>query len=371
MQDERKTLKKFRDKGEALLELEGQAQAWERFVDWEGEVSNWLQEYGSDSDLLSEWKLLGSSNILSGSGESKDNAQGWQYRMAVNKRLFWLKRFPSDQQDPRAAGSDNRQINTDAVIHHIVSWLKIRCGEANREGFVVGVSGGIDSAVTSTLCAKTGKKMLALNMPIHQATDQLSRAAQHIRWLEEHYGNVRAVHVDLTGAFQALAGCLPTDVQDELTMANTRSRMRMITLYAFASHHRMLVVGTGNKVEDFGVGFFTKYGDGGVDISPIADLMKSEVYELGRALEISDVIMHAKPTDGLWADNRSDEGQLGATYDELEWAMNFVAAAKEEKELTSREQAVLQIYRRLHRAGQHKMQPIPVCIVPEEIKRKD
>ena len=365
-----KTLGDFRDRGEALLQLEGRPEAWDRFVAWEDDVSNWLKALGPDNDLLTEWKLLGSSKLLSGRDNDRENTQVWQYRMAVNKRLFWLKRFPLDKKESQNADPDKSSINTSAVIDHIVAWLNDQCEQANLTGFVVGVSGGIDSAVTSTLCAKTGKEVLALNMPIHQAPDQFSRSEAHIRWLEERFDHVRGVYTDLTGALQALQQSLPKEIQDDLTLANTRSRMRMITLYAFASHHRMLVVGTGNKVEDFGVGFYTKYGDGGVDISPIADLMKSEVYQLGRALEIIDSIRQAKPTDGLWTDNRSDEGQLGATYDELEWAMEFEAAPEEESELPSRRQQVLQIYRRLHQAGRHKMQPIPVCSISEEIKRK-
>ena len=370
MQNKEETLKNLRDRGEALLELEGQPEAWDRFVSWEDDVTNWLHGFGPDSDLIAEWKLLGSSKILSGRDNNRENAQVWQYRMAVNKRLFWLKRFPSEQIDPQVATPSKEMINAGAVIDYIVTWLRTRCDEANRKGFVVGVSGGIDSAVTSTLCAKTGKAVLVLNLPIHQATDQFARSAQHIQWLEQQCANVRGVKTDLTGAFQALLGSLPKEIQDDLTLANTRSRMRMLTLYAFASHHRMLVVGTGNKVEDFGVGFFTKYGDGGVDISPIADLMKSEVYALGRALAIDPAILQAMPTDGLWADNRSDESQLGAPYDELEWAMDFDAAPAEEANLTPRQREVLAIYRRLHQAGRHKMQPIPVCRIPKEIKRK-
>ena len=368
MHDTEKILTNFKDRGEALLELEGRPEAWDRFVSWEDEVSDWLQAFGPDSDLLAEWKLLGSSKMLSGHDNDRENSPVWQYRMAVNKRLFWLKRFPSERKESEKANPHKKTINTAAVIDHIVKWLQDHCEKTDRAGFVVGVSGGIDSAVTSTLCAKTGKEVLVLNMPIHQAPDQLSRSSAHIRWLERRFANVRGVETDLTGAFQALQHCLPEQIQDELTLANTRSRMRMITLYAFASHYRMLVVGTGNKVEDFGVGFFTKYGDGGVDISPIADLMKSEVYELGRALEIIDPILQAMPTDGLWADNRSDEGQLGATYEELEWAMQFEATPGKEDDLPPRRKEVLQIYRRLHRAGRHKMQPIPVCGISDEIK---
>ena len=151
-------------------------------------------------------------------------------------------------------------------------------------------------------------------------------------------------------------------------MANTRSRVRMIALYAFAGHHRMLVAGTGNKVEDFGVGFFTKYGDGGVDISPIADLLKSEVYEIGKKLGINKTILDAPPTDGLWFDNRTDEGQIGATYAELEWAMQFEADSGNEDKLPDRKKEVLDKYRSFHSANRHKMLPVPVCKIPERLK---
>ena len=174
--------------------------------------------------------------------------------------------------------------------------------------------------------------------------------------------------MDLTPPFQAFERSLPREIQDSLTMANTRSRMRMLTLYAFATHHRMLVAGTGNRVEDFGVGFYTKYGDGGVDISPIGDLMKSEVYALGRELGILREILEAPPTDGLWADGRTDEGQLGATYDEFEWAMGFEAARGDEGRLDERQKEVLALYRRLHGANRHKMMPIPVFQMPGSLR---
>jgi NAD+ synthase len=261
-------------------------------------------------------------------------------------------------------------MQTDKVIEYIVHWLRQRCREAGLEGFVVGVSGGIDSAVTSTLCAKTDMPVLALNMPIHQAAEQISLSQQHIDWLVERFPHAQGQAVDLTPAFQALSASLPQEIQDNLTMANARSRLRMITLYAFANHQRRLVVGTGNKVEDFGVGFYTKYGDGGVDLAPIADLMKSEVYALGRELCVSDTILRAPPTDGLWQDNRSDEDQLGASYDDLEWAMRFEngETGQSEKDLSQRQQEVLALYRRLHRANRHKMVPIPVAEIPDELR---
>lgn len=259
-------------------------------------------------------------------------------------------------------------MKTTGVIDHIVRWLKDYCDNADLKGFVVGVSGGIDSSVTSTLCAKTGKKVILLNMPIYQASEQLSLAEQHIEWLEESFDQVQGIKLDLTPPFQAIEKAFPGHIQDGLSMASTRSRVRMLTLYAFASHHRMLVVGTGNKVEDFGVGFYTKYGDGGVDISPIADLMKSEVYAIGIELGIIEAILDTPPTDGLWIDNRTDERQIGATYDELEWAMKFEEQPRNEDQLSAREREVLAIYRRYHWANRHKMDPIPIVKIPESLK---
>ena len=258
-------------------------------------------------------------------------------------------------------------MQADKVVQYIVNELKCYCDEAGLKGFVVGVSGGIDSAVTSTLCAKTEKSVIVLNMPIHQAKHQDSLSSQHIDWLQSHYTNVRGMRIDLTNPFDSLCRTLPGEIQDDLTMANTRSRLRMIALYALASHHRYLVAGTGNKVEDFGVGFFTKYGDGGVDISPIADLLKSEVVKLGKFLGILDEIIQAPPTDGLWADNRTDESQIGATYAELEWAMSTSKHDAGEA-LTQRQKEVLTIYHNLHKRNRHKMVPIPVIKVPDELR---
>ena len=255
-----------------------------------------------------------------------------------------------------------------AVIDHIVTWLGKYLGQSGMKGFVAGVSGGIDSAATSTLCALTGAPVIVLNMPIFQASDQVSRAANHIQWLKEKFINVKGFEIDLTSTFKVLQGTLPESIQDDLAMANTRSRLRMLTLYAFSTHHRMLVAGTGNKVEDFGVGFYTKYGDGGVDLAPIADLMKSEVYAVARVMGINDEIIKAMPTDGLWNDNRSDESQIGATYDELEWAMAFHAVKGDEAALTSRQQEVLGIFRKFNQLNRHKMEPVPVCKIPALLK---
>ncbi len=254
------------------------------------------------------------------------------------------------------------------VIDYIVEWLANYCDNAGMNGFVVGISGGIDSAVVSTLCARTGKPVLALRMPIHQAVDQHTRAASHIEWLMGQYDAVNRYTVDLTPPFVSFEQVLPEEIQDDLTMANTRARLRMATLYAFASHHRMLVAGTGNKVEDYGVGFFTKYGDGGVDIAPIADLMKSEVRAVARELGIIEEIVTATPTDGLWHDNRSDEEQLGATYEELEWAMTFAESGKEGTGLTDRRQEVFAIYRKFNWANKHKMIPIPTAKIPDALR---
>ena len=264
-------------------------------------------------------------------------------------------------------------MNTDAVIQHIVQWLKDYAGQAGSSGFVVGVSGGIDSAVTSALAAHTGLPLLCCEMPIHQADSQVSRARRHIESLEREFDNVDAVWTELTPVFDAFIAAMPTVVDEEQrfhALANTRARIRMTTLYYFAALHGYLVVGTGNRVEDFGVGFYTKYGDGGVDLSPIADLVKTEVYQLGSALGVNDAIMDAKPTDGLWGDDRSDEDQIGASYPELEWAMSHEhrEASGDDGTLTDRQREVLTIYRRLNRANRHKMEPIPVCSIPRSLR---
>ncbi len=258
------------------------------------------------------------------------------------------------------------------VINHIIKWLDNYVDDSGLQGFTMGVSGGIDSAVTSCLCAKTGRDVTVLNMPIHQVQAQVSLSQGHIAWLEQNYKNVKGVDLELTPVFDLMEMTFPAHIRDALTLANTRSRLRMLSLYAFASHNRMLVVGTGNKVEDFGVGFYTKYGDGGVDISPIADLMKSEVYAIGRELGISDGILNAPPTDGLWADDRTDENQIGATYNELEQAMRFDNnqddRAGDESLLNKRGKDVLAIYRKFHKMNKHKMEPIPVCIIPDQYR---
>ena len=262
-------------------------------------------------------------------------------------------------------------MQTEKVIDHIVNWLKTYAINSKTQGFVLGISGGIDSAVVSTLCAKTGMPTLCVEIPIHQAPNQVSRGREHIQFLKDNYTNVSSTEVNLTSVFEQFKNEVPAADDNtylNLSLANTRARLRMTTLYYFAGLHRYLVAGTGNKVEDFGVGFFTKYGDGGVDLSPIADLMKSEVYKLAEALTITDSIMKAAPTDGLFGDDRSDEDQLGASYDELEWAMKMTEAGKTSSEFTEREKVVFEIYTRLNRANRHKMDPIPVCLIPDNLK---
>jgi len=253
------------------------------------------------------------------------------------------------------------------VIEHIVNWLKEYSDSSKTNGFVIGISGGIDSAITSALCALTGKRVIVLNMPIRQFKEEFDRSAEHIAWLKNKFNNVESETVELTNVLEALEVSFPKNIQDFLTMANSRARLRMVTLYAFATHHKLLVTGTGNKVEDFGVGFFTKYGDGGVDISPIADLYKTEVCEIAAALEIAGSIQNACPTDGLFADGRTDEDQIGASYPELEWAMQYLAN-NETYSLNDRQKKVMEIYKNRHKANQHKINPIPVCLIPKELK---
>lgn len=265
-------------------------------------------------------------------------------------------------------------LDVERATEHIVGWLHSYAQSAGMRGFVVGVSGGIDSAVTSTLCAMTGLETHLVDMPIHQPADQASRSAGHIQDLASRFGeSIRSHFVDLTGTFEAFSAALPAGMADGsggLAMANSRARLRMATLYALGQKAGLLVAGTGNKVEDFGVGFYTKYGDGGVDVSPIADLMKTEVFALGRALGVREDILNAAPTDGLWGDDRTDEDQLGASYPELEWAMRTRETVAEgaPANATDRERTVLAIYDRFHRANRHKMVPIPVCKLPESLR---
>ncbi|MFD2822076.1 NAD(+) synthase [Lacinutrix iliipiscaria] len=262
-------------------------------------------------------------------------------------------------------------MQTEKVIDHIVNWLKDYASNANIKGFVIGISGGIDSAVTSTLCAKTGLELLCLEMPIHQAESQVSRAVSHIHWLQNNFDTVSSTQVHLTKVFDSLVDALPKVDNEEdrfMSLANTRARLRMTTLYYFAALNGYLVAGTGNKVEDFGVGFYTKYGDGGVDLSPIADLLKSEVYEIAKYLGVNQEIIDAAPTDGLWGDDRTDEDQIGASYPELEWAMQMQEEGKTNDDFSGRELEVFKIYTRFNSSNKHKMIPIPICEIPTRLK---
>ena len=265
---------------------------------------------------------------------------------------------------------DTNAMNNKEVIEYIVNWLKSYALENGMNGFVIGVSGGIDSALTSTLCTKTGLPTLCLEMPIKQQKNQIDRAQEHIEWLKKNFTNACGKTLNLNPIFTSFSEVTSEgDTSDAalLSLANSRSRLRMVTLYYYAARHRYLVAGTGNKVEDFGVGFYTKYGDGGVDLSPIADLTKTEVRALAKEIGVSDAILQAPPTDGLWDDDRNDEDQLGATYEELEWAMQQHSEGKTVKDFVGKDAQVLSVFLRHHNANKHKMNPIPVCEIPKAL----
>ncbi len=229
----------------------------------------------------------------------------------------------------------------------IVNWIKDYANSNGIQSLVVGVSGGIDSAVVSTLCAETELPTFPLGMPIHQDSDQESLSDSHLASLERRYKNVKTLKFNLTEVFEKFKKSLGEYAHDDLSLANTRSRLRMTTLYQIAGKYNGIVVGTGNKVEDYGVGFYTKYGDGGVDIAPIADLYKTEVWELGKYLGVSKEIIEASPTDGLWDDKRTDEDQLGASYAQLEEAMEYGTGDG------------VKVLEKFSKMNQHKIQPIP------------
>jgi len=262
-------------------------------------------------------------------------------------------------------------MQTEKVVDHIVNWLKDYATNAKVNGFVIGISGGIDSAVTSTLCAKTGLQVLCIEMPIHQAASHVSRGQEHIAQLKARFPNVSDIKVDLTPVFEEFKTEVSLEGKQttvDMALANTRARLRMTTLYYHAGLLGLLVAGTGNKVEDFGVGFYTKYGDGGVDLSPIADLLKSEVYNIGKFLKVPESIMNAAPSDGLFGDARSDEDQIGANYDELEWAMEMNDLGKTVSDFFGREKVVFEIFKRYNSGNKHKMIPIPICEIPKNLK---
>lgn len=267
--------------------------------------------------------------------------------------------------------SVSKNFNAEKINEHIVKWLSDYATNAKAKGFVVGISGGIDSALTSSLCAQTGLPTLCVEMPIHQHQSHVNRAIEHIDQLKKRFSNVSSIKTDLTPVFDAFAN--EVEQNDErktldITLANTRARLRMTTLYYHAGIKGLLVAGTGNKVEDFGVGFYTKYGDGGVDLSPIADLVKSEVRALAYFLNVPDSILNAKPSDGLYENDLSDEDQIGASYDELEWAMEQEEQGKSANDFNGRLADVFAIYKRLNTMNQHKMIPIPICQIPKNLK---
>ena len=241
----------------------------------------------------------------------------------------------------------NRITNYSELETRIVSWLRDYAVENNIKAFVIGVSGGIDSAVSSTLAAKTGLPVYALGMPIYQKEEQESLSDAHLEWLQTNFSNVIVDKFDLTKVFETFKFSMKEFGTNTHALANTRSRIRMVTLYQVATSVGGIVVGTGNKVEDYGVGFYTKYGDGGVDIAPIADLYKTEVWELGRHFGVDQRIIDASPTDGLWDDGRTDEDQIGASYAELEEAMETGSGPG------------LEALIKFSQMNQHKMNPIP------------
>jgi NAD+ synthase len=241
----------------------------------------------------------------------------------------------------------NRITNYSELETRIVSWLKDYALENNIKSFVIGVSGGIDSAVSSTLAAKTGLPVYAIGMPIHQKEQQETLSDAHLEWLQTNFSNVIVDKFDLTKVFETFKFSMKEFGTNTHALANTRSRIRMVTLYQVATSVGGIVVGTGNKVEDYGVGFYTKYGDGGVDIAPIADLYKTEVWELGRHFGVDQRIIDASPTDGLWDDGRTDEDQIGASYAELEEAMETGSGPG------------LEALIKFSQMNQHKMNPIP------------
>jgi len=267
---------------------------------------------------------------------------------------------------------------SDIVLASKISdWLKEYLKKSGLKCFVVGVSGGIDSALVSTLCARTGMPTTVISISISSHPKNTQSSLDHCDWLKENFPNVQVLYTDLTESFKALEGDLlqlaSTEDTRGLALANAKSRLRMITMYHIATVNSGIVVGTGNKVEDFGIGFFTKYGDGGVDISPIADLTKTQVRSLAASLGVLSKIVEAKPTDGLWEDNRTDEDQIGASYEELEWAMDWIGKTQtyekfilEENELTKnlsqRQLQVLRIFIGLNQKNKHKMLPIPVFV---------
>ena len=246
-------------------------------------------------------------------------------------------------------------MNSIQKIDYISNWIKEYASSLSFQpvSLVIGVSGGIDSAITSALCAKTGFKTIAISMPIKQNSNQHDLSLKHLDWLKNNFDNVETRIIELDNVFESFEKTMQ-DFNNSLAFANSRSRLRMVTLYQIAQANKGIVVGTGNKVEDFGVGFYTKYGDGGVDISPIADCKKTDVWNIGKSLGVIDQIIEAAPTDGLWDDSRNDESQLGLSYEEIEEAMENSKSKNFKR------------YQDIRKPNLHKMKPIPVCILPKD-----
>jgi len=264
-------------------------------------------------------------------------------------------------------------MDTTNIVKRIKLWLIGQIKETGLKGFVIGVSGGIDSAVTSTLCADTGYPTMCIRMPLNSSSNSLKRAEEHVKWLIKKYSNITDFEVDLGPSFEFYIRNLPEEAKKELALINTKSRLRMITLYNFAGSNEYFVVGTGNKIEDYGIGYFTKFGDGACDLSPIGDLKKSQVYDIAKYFGIIESIQSAKPCDGLWNDNRSDEETIGATYEELEWAMDFCEKNRieslfqykkmENLFISKKQKKILDIYLSRHEKNQHKMKMPPICLL--------
>ena len=253
--------------------------------------------------------------------------------------------------------TEDRLSASDLLQDRITTWIRNYAQQSGMTSLVIGISGGIDSAVVSALCARTGMNTVAVSMPIRQRPDLHDLSMRQGAWLANNFDNVRHEIIDLTSTFNEFENRLAT-YPNELGLANSRSRLRMVTLYQIAQSSQGIVVGTGNKVEDFGVGFYTKYGDGGVDISPIADCYKTEVWQMGRELGILEDIINAAPTDGLWDDGRTDEDQLGLTYADLEMAMQVDEAGMTIYDPTI--QDIVEKYRTIRSRSLHKMNPIPI-----------
>jgi len=252
----------------------------------------------------------------------------------------------------------NRIDDYKKITDRIVTWIYDYCSEYNIKSLVVGVSGGIDSSVVSTLCAKTGLPVYALGMPIHQKVEQEDLSDDHLEWLQSNFDNVIVQKFDLTEVFDTFQSTMLEFGVDKHSLANSRSRLRMVTLYQVATTVGGIVVGTGNKVEDYGIGFYTKYGDGGIDIAPIADLYKTEVWRLGEHLGVDERIISAPPTDGLWDDGRTDEDQIGTSYTMLEWVME--KGLQEDPMFLNEDQTnAINIYQKFHMQNKHKMVEIP------------